>query len=191
MNRAAPATFALLALLATACRQEPAIERVPADAYTTTATPMPTPSATPTGKVYRTAPASATCALGWAEPPPGPLRSKPLDLLRQSQKMSGTFVVEDMRYWGFRGVERWYVKVHHSTDKAFRLRFLVERREVGEGIVAVAPYATTGFKSPDWKGFDGEGGSVAIRGVPGRWPGQPTDFVKEGGMPAEVRGCFD
>ena len=175
---------ALVLLAAVACRPGPAIERVP--------DPSPS-SASPT----LDGPPSATCVNGWRKPA-GPVRAKPLDLLKQSQKLTDSLAVDDMRYFtGTDGVERWYAKVTlvkvsgaSLSPTSFRLRFLVERRPVGEGIVAVAPYATTGFTSPDWKGFDGEGGSVTIAGVPGRWPGMPTDFVKDGGLPADVAGCL-
>jgi hypothetical protein len=188
MNR----PLAALALLAAvACKPEPTLERVPQSAYTPpSATAAPSGSASAVGP--KTGPKSATCVEGWHEPPPGPLRTKPLDLLRQSQGLTGSFLVRELRYFTAPDkVERWYGKVSLvSQETSFHLRFIVERRSVGEGIVAVAPYASTGFTSPDWKGFDGEGGSVTIEGVPGKWPGQPTDFVKDGGLPATVAGCL-
>ncbi|HEV2891859.1 MAG TPA: hypothetical protein VGX28_15915 [Frankiaceae bacterium] len=182
---------ALVLLAAVACRGEPVIERVPESEYT----PPPTtaaPSGSATVAALKSGPPSPGCVQGWREPPPGTLRSKPLDLLRQSQGLTGSFLVHDVRYFtGSDKVERWYAKVSLvSQTQSFHVRFLAERRPVGEGIVAVAPLGTKGFASPDWKGFDGEGGSVAIDGVPGRWPGLPTDFVKDGGLPADVAGCL-
>lgn len=180
---------ALVLLAGVACRREPTIERAEPGDYTP-------PSVTASGSAGVVAPASgppsSTCVNGWREPEQGPLRSKPLDLLRESQRLTGSFLVRDMRYFTGpeKGVERWYAKVTLVSKQSFHIRFLVERREVGEGIVAVAPFETTGFRSPDWKGFDGEGGAVTIAGVPGRWPGQPTDFVADGGLPAAVAGCL-
>ena len=52
---------------------------------------------------------------------------------------------------------------------------------------AVAPYDTTGYASPDWSGFIGEGAPRAIAGLPGKWGGIPFDFVTgegDSGSPA-------
>lgn len=189
-----------LALLATGCRQKPAIERVPDDQYTppsTSATPTPTPSSR-----YRSGPKAPDCTRGWGEPENGsPLRKTPLDLLRAAAGVKDSFRVVDLRY--FIGpddanlapesrqdgpVERWYGKVVSTKDPAFRLRFIAARRKVGAGIVAVAPYATSGFESPDWHGFEGEGRSK-VEGVPGTWPGGAFDYVKAKELPRQVTGC--
>lgn len=189
--------------LATACR-EPAIERVPPDAYSPPpTTAAATPTKTPPPKL-RAAKPSPSCVNGWKEPAPGTaLRKKPLDLLRQSQGLTKEFHVIDLRY--FTGpddanlapgskqqkpVERWYGQVVYTGKPDFLIRFLVVRREVGEGIAAIADYGTTGFQSPDWYGFDGEGGKSAYPGLPGKWPGQPYDYVKAGELPPQVRGCL-
>ncbi len=50
-------------------------------------------------------------------------------------------------------IERWYVKLYTEADLRFQGRFLVESREFGDGVAAVAPYDTEGFRSPDWSGF--------------------------------------
>jgi hypothetical protein len=107
-------------------------------------------------------------------------------------------------------VKRWYVKGSARGDPSYRGRWLVERRTFGDGVVAVAPYDTEGFRSPDWVGFQYEGpesGEATVedgsdrprryRGLPGRWVGTPYDFVEGGegldmpGLPREVVGCMD
>jgi hypothetical protein len=96
-------------------------------------------------------------------------------------------------------VERWYIKLYARDDPAFQGRFLVEARRFGRGVSAVAPYDTSGFRSPDWRGFQF---SVDARpttrpGLPGRWTGTEYDFVNGGdgldlpGLPAEVAGCLN
>jgi hypothetical protein len=129
-------------------------------------------------------------------------RSEPLDAVRAAQRLRGTLRVEELRY--FLGpddadlapesrqkppVERWYGKVVLPGAKPFKLRFLYVRREVGAGIVAVAPYGTKGFSGKDWTGFEGEG-TTTVPGVPGTWQGAPYDYVKAGQLPPEVRGCI-
>ena len=47
-------------------------------------------------------------------------------------------------------IRRWYVKAYAKGDPAFQGRFLVEQRRFGEGVVAVAPYDTSGFASPNY-----------------------------------------
>ncbi|HET9248601.1 MAG TPA: hypothetical protein VFP13_01505, partial [Actinomycetota bacterium] len=82
----------------------------------------------------------------------------------------------------------------------FQGRFLVESREFGDGVVAVAPYDTDGFRSPNWSGFQWNEAvpeRKAYPGLPGRWRGIRYDFVRGGagldipGLPDEVRGCLD
>jgi hypothetical protein len=60
--------------------------------------------------------------------------------------------------------------------------------------VAVAPYESSGFGSPDWTGFTGDGEPQTYLGLPGQWAGTPYDFVSGGssaepGLPADVIGC--
>lgn len=199
-----PALRAALAalLLATACR-EPVIERADPDDYTpppTTAPASPTPSPKPKLRAGKPTP---SCVNGWKEPAPGSaLRTKPLDLLRQSQGLDEEFHVIDLRYFTGpddanlspeskqKSVERWYGQVVYTGKPDFLIRFLVVRRKVGEGIVAIADYGTSGFSSPDWYGFDGEGGKSTYPGLPGKWPGQPYDYVEAGELPPQVRGCL-
>ncbi|MEO8425242.1 MAG: hypothetical protein ABI595_15200 [Actinomycetota bacterium] len=125
--------------------------------------------------------------------------------------VEGPLTVVDMRY--FTGpesppspqgyllvVERWYIKLYAEDDLAFQGRFLVEARRFGRGLVAVAPYDTEGFASPDWVGFQFDSGDTARErypGLPGRWSGIAYDFVRGGaglkipGLPDEVKGCLD
>ncbi|HXF72027.1 MAG TPA: hypothetical protein VNO79_05375, partial [Actinomycetota bacterium] len=151
------------------------------------------------------------CANGWRTPAEGdPLRALPLRVIRRTTGVEGPLVVVDLRYFvgpesppSDKGylleVERWYVKLWARRDPAFRGRFLVERRRFGSGLVAVAPYDSSGFRSPDWVGFqyDPDARPERYPGLPGRWRGVPYDFVRGGaglripGLPAEVRGCLD
>jgi hypothetical protein len=96
-------------------------------------------------------------------------------------------------------VERWYIKLYARDDIAFQGRFLVESRRFGRGLVAVAPYDTRGFRSPDWVGFQYDSSDTAGKrypGLPGRWSGIAYDFVRGGaglkipGLPDEVSGCL-
>ena len=76
-------------------------------------------------------------------------------------------------------------------------RWLLEQRtDLIRGISAVAPYDTTGYESPDWTGFTGDGTPQIVTGLPGTWAGIPYDFVTgegdsgEPGLPDEVVGCL-
>lgn len=151
---------------------------------------------------------STTCLEGWVMPQPGTaLRKEPLDLIRLQQGVQGLFVVAEMRY--FEGpelpwigaqatvslVKTWYVKAYLQSDPSFRGRWLVQRRTPRiAGIAAVAPYTSTGFRSPDWRSFEGEGPSRTIPGLPGTWPGPGFDSVTGAGIfPALTRafsGCL-
>ena len=148
------------------------------------------------------------CIDGWTSPQAGdPLRKEALDLLRISLGTQDKFVVEDIRY--FTGpdspgilqpardsVERWYVKARLADDPSVRGRFVVVRRGGSGGVEAVAPYSTSGYESPGWAAFEGEGDPVAYPDLPGRWSGIRYDFVTgEGGpgqpgLPAEVVACL-
>ena len=97
----------------------------------------------------------------------------------------------------FDTVRRWYVKASLASDPSFRGRWLVEWREPGRaGIASAAPWGSTGYASPDWRGFVGDGVPRPVEGLPGLWPGIEYDFVTgEGdggnrGLPAEVEGCL-
>jgi hypothetical protein len=112
-------------------------------------------------------------------------------------------------------VKRWYVKARLVDRPGWRGRFLVEDRDFGIGLSAVAPFESRGFRSPvcprrrrpirgfrsaDWRAFQWEGTDAEparYEGLPGRWPGTIYDFVKGGagidiaGLPREVIGCLD
>jgi hypothetical protein len=150
------------------------------------------------------------CVEGWVTPPPGsPKRQEPLDLIRAQMGLSGLFKVEAMRY--FQGpelpwvtdtrpqfVERWYVQASLVDDPSVKARWIVERRsEDRRGISAVAPFETSGYESPQWRAFTGEGDPVIVPGLPGQWAGANYDFVTgEGGsgnpgLPEQNVGCLD
>jgi hypothetical protein len=128
------------------------------------------------------------------------LRFEPLTVIRNTQGVNGLFVIAEMRY--FKGpddphispqestVRRWYVKAYLQDDPSFRGRWLIEKRSVGEGVAAVAPYDTHGFQSADWVGFEGEGSPQQYPGLPGMWAGVPYDYVNSGNLPPEVAGCM-
>ena len=163
---------------------------------------------------------SAGCVNGWTTPLPG--SAAWTDTLEQvgvggpwSEIDPTGFVVEQMHYCigpedaeiiGPRpDVERWYIVGYAETDPAFRGRWLVRRTGVGFGLVAVAPYTSTGFGSGVWETCpDGcrigrplagdwcDAGCVedfqrqpCLGIAPGTWaPGDCT------GLPPEVLACF-
>jgi hypothetical protein len=100
--------------------------------------------------------------------------------------------VAEMRH--FRGPDGslwWYVKANRQGDRSFQGRWLVVRQPDGvRRIAAVAPYATEGLRSPDWRSFSGSGDAQRHPGLPGSWRGSAVDFVAAGGLPGEVRGCL-
>jgi hypothetical protein len=174
-------------------------------------TASPTPPALPEEPPANRGPAAVDCVNGWVTPKRGSDRyEEPLRVIRQVTGVPGRLVVVDMRT--FEGpesppsdkgylldVRRWYVKVFAEEDLAFQGRFLVESRVFGTGLVAVAPYDTNGFRSPDWVGFQLDTGDPEKRsyaGLPGAWAGVPYDFVGGGagleipGLPDEVVGCL-
>ena len=132
-----------------------------------------------------------------------------MEILRGAMGVEGPLHVHDFRY--FTGpdapwiieprrevVHRWYIKARDEDDRAFRGRWLIEKRtETILGIAAVAPYNTRGYRSPHWTGFFGEGPPREYDGLPGEWSGIPYDFVTgEGdtgqpGLPREVVSCLD
>jgi hypothetical protein len=209
---------ASLLVLLTACDGGPDPFDQPSEDPTTTSpfpsTPTvasPTPPALPAEPLPTSGDASDTCVDGWVSPrADSPLFRKPLRLIRRSVRLPGDPTVVEMRHFtgpesppsekGYIAVvERWYVKLYTEDDLRFQGRFLVESREFGDGVAAVAPYDTEGFRSPDWSGFqwDPESDPLEYPGLPGAWVGTRYDFVKGGagldipGLPAEVRGCLD
>jgi hypothetical protein len=182
-------------------------------------TPVETPSASasPTRPPEPTEPpptrgrAAPDCVNGWVTPPEGSDRFRsPLGVIRRATGVRGPLVVVDLRY--FEGpesppsdkgyllvVQRWYVKLYAERDFSFAGRFLVEARRFGQGLVAVAPYGSSGYRSPDWVGFQFDSADPkrrAYEGLPGTWAGIPYDFVEGGagleipGLPEEVVGCL-
>jgi hypothetical protein len=199
--KTAAAVAAVLAL-ATGCVREPTIQRVPQ--ATGSATPTPSVvSVSPPPKKLASGRPSPSCVNGWKEPAPGSaLRKTPLDLLRKTQGFDKEFHVVDLRHFTGpddanlapgskqKSVDRWYGHVVYTGDPDFQLRFLAVKRDIGTGVVAIADASTSGFQSPDWYGFDGEGGKTAYPGLPGKWPGTPYDYVQAKELPPEVRGCL-
>lgn len=172
----------------------------------------PTPPALPQTPPPARGDRSETCVEGWRSPRAGSaLASKPLAVIRRTIRLPGEPVIVEMRYFtgpesppsekGYLAtVERWYVKLYTETDLRFQGRFLVESRTFGDGVAAVAPYDTDGFRSPDWSGFQWNEADPEPRpyaGLPGEWSGIRYDFVKGGatldipGLPDEVIGCLD
>lgn len=178
-----------------------------------TSTPSPTPPALPEEPPLTSGQIAVDCVEGWVTPEEGSAPFlEPLGLIRRATGVDGPLVVVDMRY--FEGpesppapdkgylllVERWYVKLYAERDLSFQGRFLVESRRFGRGTVAVAPYDTTGFRSPDWIAFQYESADPELRyyeGLPGTWSGTAYDFVQGGadlrfpGLPEDVVGCLD
>jgi hypothetical protein len=174
--------------------------------------PSPTPPALPQLPPPTSGGPSDTCVEGWITPPAGSsLASKPLRILKRTVRLPRRPVVVDMRYFAgpesppsekgyLRTVERWYVKLYTEADLRFQGRFLIESREFGDGVAAVAAYDTEGYRSPDWSGFqwnEADRRPRAYAGLPGKWSGIRYDFVRGGagldipGLPAEVAGCLD
>jgi hypothetical protein len=170
----------------------------------------PTPPAIPEQPPATRGPVASDCVEGWKTPIADSARYRtPLRVIRRVTGQDRLEVV-DMRFFDgpesppsdkgyLLNVERWYVKAFAKDDPAFQGRFLVEQREYGIGLVAVAPYDTNGFHSPDWTGFQFDSGDTEPRaypGIPGTWSGVPYDFVKGGaglqmsGLPDEVVGCL-
>ena len=202
---------------ATPKRTGPLFPNTPAAAHPTPAWPTatlasPTPPALPAEPPPTSGPKTEDCVEGWRTPLEGTaLEQYPLDVIARTVELPDDRVVVDMRYFegpesppsemGYlANVERWYVKLFSPSDLRFQGRFLVESRDFGDGVSAVAPYDTDGFRSPDWSGFqwnEADPKARAYAGLPGRWRGVRYDFVRGGegihirGLPAAVKGCLD
>jgi hypothetical protein len=178
---------------------------------TSAPTAPPTMPALPATPPKTGAPPSATCVQGWSTPVAGsPKYVEALDLIRRADPSRGPLKVVDMRYFvgpesppsqmGYIAtIERWYVKAYDPSDLSYQGRFLVESRMFGSGVGAVAPYDTSGYRAPDWSGFQWDAGHtlrLAYAGLPGRWAGTRYDFVTGGGglhipgLPNKVVGCL-
>ena len=210
------ALAAVLLLLLPACTSD-------GDAEAATGTPSgqasadittpasPTPPAIPEQPPARRGPEATDCVRGWKTPKTDSATYRtPLRVIRRVTGVTGPLDVVDMRRFDgpesppsdkgyLLNVERWYVKAFAKDDPSFQGRFLVERRTYGIGLAAVAPYDTFGFRSPDWTGFQFDGGGTEpnpYARLPGTWSGIPYDFGKGGaglefpGLPEEVVGCL-
>jgi hypothetical protein len=178
--------------------------------------PSPTHPALPNRPPPRRAAPSATCVEGWVTPPKDtPDFTDPLGIIRRTTGEEATFRVVEMRMFvgpesppsvgdGAKGylqdIRRWYIKLFAPDDLSFQGRFLVEQRVFGRGLAAVAPYDSSGFRSPDWHGFQFQSNDTrprAVPGLPGTWTGADYDFVDGGagldipGLPQEVAGCLE
>lgn len=170
----------------------------------------PTPPAVPERPPATRGPVASDCVEGWVTPETDTTRYRtPLRVIRRVTG-EGRLEVVDMRWFDgpesppsdkgyLLNVGRWYVRAFAKDDQAFQGRFLVEQRTYGIGLVAVAPYDTNGFRSPDWTGFQFDAGDtqpIGYPGLPGTWSGVPYDFVDGGaglqmpGLPSEVVGCL-
>jgi serine/threonine-protein kinase len=170
-------------------------------ATTTGSTVAPTPptrgedTSTPGSMNGRKA---ATCVSGWETPDAGvAVRRDGFTIIKSGMGITGSFQVVELRYFkDYDNTEWWYVKAFLDEDLDFKGRWLVQRDAGGvRRIAAVAPYATDGLRSPDWRWFDGKGPAAAYPGLPGKWAGTGYDFVGggtgvAGGLPSEVRGCM-
>ena len=174
-------------------------------------TVSPTPPVLPDEPPATRGPVAADCVDGWVTPPRDSARyAEPLRVIRRVTGERGPLEVVDLRFFvgpesppsdkGYLlDIRRWYVKAFAKQDLSFQGRFLVEFREFGTGLVAVAPYDTNGFRSPDWVGFQFDSGDPEKRvypGLPGSWAGVPYDFASGGaglqfpGLPEQVVGCL-
>jgi hypothetical protein len=186
----------------------PTLAPTPTPSPTPTPTAAPTATPSPTGTPAAASP-SADCIHGWTSPAEGDAkRALGLTILANYMGLADQLVVDDLRY--FRGpdpenildpryenLERWYIKAYLASDPTYAGRWLVEKRtKTVLGVSAVAPYDTTGWQSPDWSGFEGDGAPRAIKGLPGKWGGIQYDFVTGNGdsgfpgLPDSQVGCL-
>ena len=156
---------------------------------------------------------SERCVDGWTVPEQGSESYRDaLRVIGRRMRLRAPLEVKEMRYFTgpesppsgegyFQVVERWYVRAQLRSDPAFRGRWLVERRTHGAGVAAVAPWDTTGYRSPDWTAFQYDFSDPERReypGLPGEWAGAPYDFVTGSkqldlripGLPQAVTGCL-
>jgi hypothetical protein len=167
-------------------------------------------SATPPS-ISRQAP-SSTCVEGWSTPSvASPDVTAAVKVIRTTLGVKSPMKVVATRFFSgpesppredkayLKVVDRWYVKARERGDPSVGGRFLVERRQFGIGLVAAAPFDTSGFSSDDWVGFQGEPGSTpqAVEGIPGKVAAVTYDFVDGGegldipGLPSAVAGCMN
>lgn len=213
-----------LALVTVACeRSSGSTEAFPNETLAPSSVPVPTrapaseaasptPPAVPSRVMPTSGPPGEGCVGGWTRPEEGtPDFTDPVGLIRKVAPFDGPYAVVDMRLFvgpesppsekGYlKDIRRWYVKLYAVDDWTYQGRFLIEQRRFGRGVVAVAPYDTRGFASPDWVGFQFDGSDPrrkTYERLPGKWRGIPYDFVAGGagltiaGLPADVVGCLD
>ena len=184
----------------------------PTTSVVATSAPTSTRSSVgPTTTITTTATAVVDgCVGGWTNPAPdSELHQWPLGAIRAQLETTSDLVAVDMRY--FAGpeapsitfprppvVERWYVKGSLADDPSVRGRWILERRDAArQGIAAVARFDSSGFRSPDWRSFYGDGVPVPQPGLPGLWPGRGYDYVTGHGdtdlpgFPPENMTCLD
>lgn len=213
---AAALTLAVASALSACTGDGAPDDRSPSSAITPDDSPVSGPSPTEPALPEQPPPTrglvESDCENGWVSPPEGSPRYRlPLGVIRRATAVEGPLRVVEMRY--FEGpesppsdkgyllvVQRWYVKLYAERDLSFQGRFLVEARRFGRGLVAVAPYDTSEFESPDWVGFQFDSADTEERyyeGLPGTWSGIAYDFVRGGagltipGLPQRVVGCLD
>ena len=147
----------------------------------------PTPPAVPTRR--RRPAARPRRAGGWTRPAVGStLAQTPLTIIRKTIFMPADPAIVEMRYFtgpesppsdkGYLAtVERWYVKLYSESNLRFQGRFLVESREFGDGVVAVAPTTRTGSARRTGAGSSGTRpirSARRIRGCPAGGGGSAT-----------------
>ena len=155
---------------------------------------------------------SSSCLHGWSTPgTTAPEIREALTVIRTTLRISSALqVVTDRFFTGpespngddkgyLQVVDRFYVKAREKKDPSLGGRFLVERRQFGIGLVAAAPFDTSGYDSHDWTGFQYQAGSQPqrVKDIPGTVQAVTYDFVDGGqgldfpGLPADVAGCMD
>ena len=148
----------------------------------------------------------AGCANGWITPAAGSREhAQALAILDEAMDTDGGWEILELRY--FVGPDPladvpaearyWYLRAALADDPLFRGRWLlVARDEVDRAVAAVAPFDSSGFHSPDWTAFIGDGPPTTYLGLPGEWSGTPYDFVtgvdgtERPGLSAEVVDCL-
>jgi hypothetical protein len=201
---------AIVSALLSSCTRPP--QETGSPATPTAGDPVTTASPSPEITSGGPGAPSGECVNGYQTPAAGtPLFERPLRVIARTAGVEGEWEVLEMRYFegpesppsemGYLAlVKRWYVKARLVDRPGWRGRFLVEDRDFGIGLSAVAPFDSRGFRSPDWRAFQWEGTDAQparYEGLPGRWPGTIYDFVKGGagidiaGLPREVIGCLD
>jgi hypothetical protein len=183
----------LLVGLVGGCYEEPVAITTYPPGETPPSSGQPAPSAPPTSGA-----ATVDCVNGWRTPEVGtPEYDDALSILTDELGNDGQWHLDALRYFtDSSDVPRWYLRGALANDANFRGRFLIEARGEDAFVAAVAPYESSGFQSPDWTGFIGDGEPQTYLGLPGQWSGAPYDFVSgaggtgEPGLPADVVGCM-